>query len=271
MDVDRISSLARRQALGDYLTASVDDGHNLLCSSAHLCRASIGGDQLIEGQLGHVGESYEVRDHGRPLRILVVGMQVGGSAQNRGGFSHITLDERTRQIGTAKPLRATPAPRTPHMVGTELALKVLLGLPVESKGEVNLDSGGRCHVFDMMSLVNVTLCSRTTGSAKGQGSPVMIDRCARHLAQTIDILRPTVILAQGWRQAGRSPSRAVAEVLGIPFPLGHPTVTRAGYHGSLITFIAATHPTYHWTSAAMPGWKDLESKLVDARRAALSN
>jgi hypothetical protein len=102
--VDRNASLARRQALREYLTTSVDDGQHLLCSSARFCRGSIGEDQLIEGQLSHVGEGYEVRDHGRPLRILVVGMQVGGSSQSRGALSHITLDERTRQVETAKPL-----------------------------------------------------------------------------------------------------------------------------------------------------------------------
>ncbi|MFC5142941.1 hypothetical protein ACFPK1_32290 [Actinomycetospora rhizophila] len=157
------------------------------------------------GQLSHVGSHYEADDQ-QGLRILVVGKQTGR------GHEHVTMDSRSAQVASAKPETARPFPRTPHMEGTAAAIKVLLGSDPDAD-----DILGGVHVFDRSALVNATLCSHIPGaSAKGQGTPTMYQRCATHLRRTIDILEPTVVIAQGWSSGGWSPSRVVAEALGLP-------------------------------------------------------
>lgn len=231
---------------------------------------------LVEGQLTHVGPAYDLSDEGRALRILVVSKQVGGSldhGRNR-GLEHVTIAGRAEQVESAKHgARGPGGPRTDHMVGTENALKVLLG--AEPGDPADLDaSGAPWHVYDLMSLANSTLCSRAGRDSSGQGSPEMFVECSRHLAATIEILEPTIILAEGWDapslRGGRnwSVSRAVASVLGCPVPPVMSFVAVERTWGPVV-LIAAYHPSHHWPSTGHSKWLALEPQLREARRVAL--
>ncbi len=225
---------------------------------------------LVEGQASYVGTRYALADSGRPLRILVVPKQVGGSlAQDRGrGYEHITVEGRAIQVETAK-AGQRPHPRTDHMIGTALALKVLLGLPV-NKAETFLLEGEMTHVFDCMALANATLCSMVGSDASGQGSNTMIQNCTEHLARTVAILRPNVLLAEGYNKTGWSPSKAAAQVLRVPLPPKNSLTTVDAPHGQ-VAFISAVHPSRNWFTPTMPSWIELEPLLGKARGIALGS
>lgn len=277
LELDRSGTVRRRSELIAYLSSEVDDGQQLLCSSAQRCRSSLRADQqFVEGQLSHVGECFDLVEEGRPLRLLIVSKQVGGSLDDGGGrgHQHVTVEGRRQQVETAKYGKG-PHPRTNHMIGTELAVKVLLGLDPHRGAALSISGVGSRHVFDCMAMVNATLCSRAYRDASGQGSDRMFELCRRHLAESIRILKPTVVLAQGWTQRsalGKESSVAstVAAVLGVPVPRTDPSVVRTHMAWGSVAFITSYHPSRHWFNTSMPYWKRLEPVLRDARAFALA-
>lgn len=232
------------------------------------CRSSVGSHTLVEGQGSHVGSHYAVKDAGRPLRILIVPKQVGGSLEHdRGrGHEHITVEGRAAQVDTAKS-GGRPHPRTDHMIGTALALKALLGIPADGSETFVIDRGP-IHVFDCMAMANSSLCSKVGTDASGQGSNVMIRNCTTHLARTVQILRPNAIVTQGYSKVGWSPSKAAAEILGIPLPEKY-SVTTVDTQNEPVAFVAAAHPSRNWFTTTAPAWRELEPLLHQARRVAL--
>ena len=71
--VDEELTATRRKRLERYLVGNVDDGQQLVCTSADSCRRSMRDRELlVEGQLSHVGRTYDLLDLGRPLRIAFV-------------------------------------------------------------------------------------------------------------------------------------------------------------------------------------------------------
>lgn len=268
----------RREALRTYLSSAVDDGRQLVCTSAPRCRASMRkGESLVEGQLSHIGSSFDLADDGRPLRVVVVSKQVGGSLSDGGGrgHEHVTIDERRLQVDSAKQGRQ-PFPRTRHMMGTELALKVLLGLEVSDAPFVTLQGGRTAHVFDCMALVNSTLCSRSGGDASGQGSEVMFELCRPHLAETMRILEPTIVVAQGWTRKSaegheQSVASTVASALGGRIAASHPSVSLAVCEWGTTAVVTAYHPARKWFTASAPYWRQLEPVLRQARSLSLDD
>lgn len=92
----------------------------------------------------------------------------------------------------------------------------------------------------------------------------MFDRCRRHLAASVAILQPTIILAEGWDAAsisGRtwSVSRAVATVLDVGVPPVMSSVTVEQRWGR-VEMIAAYHPTRNWPSTRHIHWRALEQQ-----------
>jgi hypothetical protein len=190
--------------------------------------------------------------------------QVGGSLEHgKGrGDEHVSVEIRGTQVEAAK-YGVRPHPRTAHMDGTALALKVLLGLPVHGTEILSL-GGEDVHVFDCFSMANATLCSRVGKDASGQGTATMFQRCRMHLRRTIDILRPSVILAQGWDKSGWSPSSTTAAALGIPKPPKNScTIVESAYGRAAL--VAAVHPARNWVTTNMPAWLEVERALVQAR------
>jgi len=196
----------------------------------------------------------------QPLRILVVPMQTGRDHR------HVTMEQRAAQVASAKPLSARPMPRTTHMDGTALALKVLLGLPLGNDDEI--EPG--VHLFDCFAMANATLCSHIASeSASGAGTPEMHDLCVKHLRRTIEILQPTVILSQGWRRTGPSPATSVARALGIAKPeRGTCTSVKLGY--GAVAFAAVIHPARNWPAPGRPKFRsEVLPVLREARRLAV--
>ena len=97
------------------------------------------------------------------------------------------------------------------MRGTTSLLRLLLGrgLGTDYDGEFLRVGAERVHLFECFALVNFLLCSAVCGEpteyvegesksgAVGRSTPTMQRNCATHYRQTIEILQPTVIVAQG--------------------------------------------------------------------------
>ncbi|HAM23352.1 MAG TPA: hypothetical protein DCQ04_14020 [Actinobacteria bacterium] len=272
--VDQPASDSRRRALIEYLRANVDDGAALTCAAAARCRSSVrASERFVEGQLSHVGPSYELVVEGRSMRILVVSKQVGGSLDNGGdrGHEHVSVDDRTAQVDSAKwgPNRH---PRTNHMVGTELALKVLINGDADGPREVRT-ANGDVHVFDCFALANATLCSAAKIDSSGEGSSTMFSNCQRHLQETIRILEPTVVIAQGWSAAaarvnGPSTAWAVSTAFGRRTPVTDPTLAVCRQPWGDVAVITAYHPARHWFSTSAPYWQRIAPLLLQARNMA---
>lgn len=276
LTADSAATKRRSEALDRYLTANVDDGCRLLCTSAAACRGSMrAGERFVEGQLSHVGLSYDLRINDRPLRIAVVSKQVGGSLEHGGerGDEHVSMSCRSAQVESAKAGRS-PHPRTNHMVGNELAMKVLLRGTLDGEPYLKVEGLGVLHVFDSMALLNATLCSRVGSNASGQGSSVMFSECSRHLSESLRLLEPTVVLAQGWTKssvAGKEPSVAsmVASALGQRVAATDPACTPITAPWGPVALVTAYHPSRHWAAPAMPYWSRLLPALLSARHHAL--
>ena len=146
--------------------------------------------------MSHVGKHYDLELHGRPIRIVIVGQECGHGPKciERSRRSSIIVD------GSGK---AGFRKRNPHMKGTTSLLRLLLGRDpgFDKDGERLLDG----HIFDGFALVNYLLCTALEsprsdaafGGGKGHSSETMRRNCAPHFLRTLEILEPTVIVAQG--------------------------------------------------------------------------
>lgn len=258
---DTDTTARRRRELHDYFERAVDDGERLVCMFGNRCRASVGTSGFAAGQLSHVGEHYDLREGDAPLRVLVVPMQTGRDDQ------HVTLGRRAAQVETAKPLSARPMPRTPQMDGTALALKTVLGVPLDAPDDLLI--GDRpAHVFDCYAMHNATLCSRLGSSTSGGGTREMHEMCGSHLRELVRILEPTVIVAQGWTKTGNSPSLSVARALGVPLPARGTCTPVEVEHGRL-AFVALVHPSRNWAGPNRKFLDEVEPALRAARDFAL--
>jgi hypothetical protein len=203
IEIQSEKTASRYDELASYCESNLlSSDRTFCCASADACRQSIRGDwKLHEGQCSYLGEHYEALDDGHPMRILVVAMQTG--RPNVG----VDLQKRRLQVHRSrdKPYSGSDS-RNAHMKGVTTALKVLWGIDPTSgsEGELLATNRGQVHLFDTFAMANATLCSRVkVGSAKGQGTKVMLDRCSKHLRETIRILEPTIIHSQGRQKAGR--------------------------------------------------------------------
>lgn len=179
-----------------YLRANVLSDGAFVCASEQLCRASCRANHFYEGQLPHLGRHYDLSINGTERRIVVVGQEYGSP------HPRVTVDERTASIsGTA---RYPFGQRNPHMRGTASLLRLLLGREpgADLEGEA-LPVGQDASVYDGFALVNALMCSAINEisesgfSSKGRASSHMFKNCSRHLRSILDILEPTVIVAQG--------------------------------------------------------------------------
>jgi hypothetical protein len=90
---DPTASGGYRRALDDTLRGRVLDGTDLFCcTSGPECVASVRADGFAAGQLSYVGDHYAAESEGRPLRILIVSMQVGDDE------APVTMERRREQI-----------------------------------------------------------------------------------------------------------------------------------------------------------------------------
>jgi hypothetical protein len=144
---------------------------------------------------------------------MVVGQEYGH------GPPHVSLETRRTNIETisgtgsrfAAVSRSAEEPiRNPHMRGCTNILRLLFGksLGADFDGEFIELNSEAVHLFKCFALVNFLLCSAVPteaastesigrGGKKGQSTRTMRRNCARHFRRTIEILQPTLIVAQG--------------------------------------------------------------------------
>lgn len=133
----------------------------------------------------------------------------------------------------------------PDRVGTELACNVLLGNPPDGAG---LEP-------DRVVMVDAA------------------DRSVADLVAVIELLRPTVVLAEGGSADGPtdpagSVSSRVGSALGVSVPKAM-SLTAVERPWGTVAFVTAVRPAFNWSTTRHPRWRILERILVDARQIAL--
>jgi hypothetical protein len=259
---DAQATRQRHRRLQSYMRRNVLNGKQFICSSWDEFESSIRADCTFkEGQLSHIGKHYDLTLAARPLRIVVVGQEVGAK-----GKARTTLAERYANVhgGSGMNKRFVKdgkhPSRNPHMKGTTLALRTILGTGsgIERKGEfINVD-GEQVHLFDCFALVNRLLCAaHLTGTSTGMSTKTMLRNCQRHFQATLEILEPTVVVLQGvrmwkWSKNVLVPKRTLSDNL-IECSLGGKTTLVAAF----------SHPSSYgkkpirWDSPDAPYFKDV--------------
>lgn len=241
---DPAATLSRYVRLADYMAANVLGEQGFCCTSERVCRGSVHPPkEFFAGQLSHVGRHYDLFRGGAPYRILVVGMDTGRNDV------HVSLDERREQIYLVR-----DGKRNPHMRGTMLALRALLGhdnwerseRPEDEHLELHDES---VHLFDAYAMANVRLCSaivpRNSGS---RGTCTMTGNCLRHLRATVEILEPKVVVLQSVKIMGQIKSLVedVDQLTG--------NLYRARLAGQHVVLASFAHPSargrYNWSHPA---------------------
>lgn len=248
---DRDRTRERFRRLCEYERQNLLVDGQFICQHYHACLASSPNrDAFYEGQMSHVGEHYDLTVDGRELRIVVVGQEYGS------WHRCVTREERKAMGDRSKGFKG----RKPHMRGTTSLLRLLLGRPAGSDCEGELlrfpHPQPVGHIFDGYALVNFLLCSALKEvrlddrSARGSSSPTMRQNCTKHFRATLEILEPTVIVAQGldvrdWMGAALGLEKRVRP---LPFERVPPEHTRLD--GRTVDLITFAHPSagnpYNW-------------------------
>lgn len=202
---DPAGTARRVAALNAYFRGAVLNGQTFKCQHRRDCRESYSGI-LLQGQMHHVGRHYDLTLNGRPFRIAVVGQEYG---HGPAGTSLADRHKMIRAFGIQRRFVAEdgfPA-RNPHMRATTSLLRLLLGrgLGSDYAGEFIDLAGKSIHLFEAFALVDFLLCSAVTepepptfrGGQRGRSTRVMREHCAEHVRKALEILKPTVVVAQG--------------------------------------------------------------------------
>jgi hypothetical protein len=239
---DREATVTRLSHLTDYMEANVLAGKRFVCSSWGECEGSISADcSFKEGQLSHIGKHYDLSREGDPLRIVVVGQEVGAK-----GKPPTTFAERYANVHDGSGMNkrfikdGNHPSRNPHMKGTTLALRTILGTGsgVERQGEFINVNGEQVHLFDCFALVNRLLCAaHLTGTSTGMSTKTMLRNCERHFQATLEILEPTIVVLQGvrmwkWSKNVLVPKRTLSDNLIECSLAGKTTLVAAFSHPS---------------------------------------
>jgi uracil-DNA glycosylase len=126
----------------------------------------------------------------------------------------------------------------------------------------------------MFALVNFLLCSAIAadeserGSKHGRSTPTMQENCARHFVRAIEILEPTLMVAQGkgtaqWIRSTLKDDVAVSANL---------RSARIGDHSTLLATFS--HPSaqgqFNWADLSRPYLHDVVTPTIQAARQLLT-
>ena len=192
----------RIRRLDQYVRQNLLDDRKFVCKHQGVCRASVCRASapafFYEGQMSHVGKHYDLIVDGHELRVVIVGQEYGQACRL------VNLVARTAMIDTSG--KKSFPKRNPHMAGTTSILRVLLGRQPgrDRNGERLFQNRAQSgHIFDGFALVNYLLCSalavppKGMNAGKGRSTGEMQRHCADHFLATLEILQPTVIVAEG--------------------------------------------------------------------------
>jgi hypothetical protein len=138
--------------------------------------------------------------------------------------------------------------RNPHMRGCTSLLRLIFGrsLGVDYDGEFLDLSGERVHLFECFALVNCLLCSAvpasdgpdtdSLGGKPGRSTPTMQANCATHFREALDILEPTLVVAQGY-----GVRKWIARAYGLPARRPEDGVEQL----NRATLVSFSHPSAH--------------------------
>lgn len=225
---DPVRTTGRIRELEAYVRRRLLADGEFICRHFQQCQASR-PEFFYEGQMSHVGRHYDLTVDGRELRIVVVGQEYGQRS------TLVDLKARAAMINGSAETRF--GKRNAHMAGTTSILRLLLGREVgtDRYGETlfrHRFQGG--HIFDAFALVNYLLCTALPGppkgdnAGKGASSREMQRNCGEHFRKALEILEPTVIIAEG---------QGVRSWIGSPLALGEKPSAR--YDGPVVP--EATH------------------------------
>lgn len=200
---DVVATQARIELVDEYMSEHVFGERGFVCAAAGACRRSVMVDRagrartdrnFAEGQLSHIGHHYDVCVDGQPMRVLVIAMETGREDVG------VSLEARRLQLAQSAALSF--ASRNPHMRGTTTALRLAFGREPGTDRDSELlrvgNDGSPVHLFDCYAMANIRLCSATVaGTSSSKGTAVMSGNCLRHLAATIAVLEPTLVIIQG--------------------------------------------------------------------------
>jgi hypothetical protein len=242
--------------LARYFSGAVMADGALRCRHATACRGEacrVGAD-FYAGQLSYLGAHYDLVQGERPLRVLVVPMEVGAPP------GYVSMSQRSVQVQAVR-----YGSRNPHMQGVVFALQLAFGLPLSSgRANEHLETNnGSVHLLDAFAMANLRLCSVAAAGKKSRATPLVSANCAEHLAATIRILEPTLVISQG---------KDVRPTLSHLFELDHHSghVFRATLDGHRFVWAAFNHPTRWWDRLGRPYLREaVEPELKRARKLAL--
>lgn len=212
--------------------------------------------------MSYVGTYYDLVQDDKALRALIVPMEVGD------GPAYVTMEERARAVRSVR-----YGKRNPHMQGVVFALQLAFGLPLsggQSKPKRTNEhleiNGERVHLLDAFAMANLRLCSVADAGKRSMATEIVSQNCWGHLASTIEILEPTLVISQG---------KTVHPTLGHRFDLDRPYrenehVYRASLGGQEFVWAAFHHPTQWWHGLGCRYlWDTVEPGLKRARFLAL--
>jgi hypothetical protein len=198
---------ARRiKGMEQYMATHVMASKRFLCAQRRECRRSAEAQERVRFfacQLSYVGRHYDANVGGKSFQSWSCRWT---GIERR----HITMRERDIE-GVRPRIHEDFAQRNPHMRGVTLALRLAYGtgLGDDREGEWLLTKHGPVHVLDVYSMANAVLCSAIVPrkppkkptlirtATKSRVAGVMQTNCLEHLAATIRILEPTLVIGQG--------------------------------------------------------------------------
>lgn len=225
------------------------------CACKWDCKASAAnrGASFHAAQGHAVGDCYDLRTADDvPLRVLIVPMEAGG------GKTYFSVEGRTEKVRESG--RLPFQERNAHMKGVTLAVRLALGLPYEDQNgaplidpeteRVIFTDGKDAHLFDCFAMANLLLCSAVLkkGSQKSLATAVMRENCIRHLLKTIEILRPTLVISQGWGELRNTLRENFTVERRFRADLADCYLAESDLDGHPFVWVALWHPTRFWST-----------------------
>lgn len=243
LQTDPARTAQRLAALDAYYSRAVLDDGRFVCRHADACGGSADkpGVGFYEAQGSSLGPHYDVSEDGVPTRVLIVAMETGRKR------SRVTIEQRTAEVRDV--VNRPWSQWNPHMRGVGLALRLAFGhdLGADEAGLHLRTPDGPVHVIDAYAMANLLLCSAVQlDTVNSRSTPTMRRNCAPHLAATIDILEPNLVITQGATVS--QPFASLVEVL----EERGPNLAVCGREGRRFAWVDLHHPTYTWSRLTDP-------------------
>jgi uracil-DNA glycosylase len=125
-----------------------------------------------------------------------------------------------------------------------------LGLGEHHDNEFLEIDGARVHIFDCFALVNFLVCSavpamsgnaplsQRIGGRQGRSTPTMRQNCSRHFQKVLEILEPTLVVAQG-----HGVRQWIGDAYGLSVWSSRNRIERLTIAGNVAELVTFSHPS----------------------------